>query len=158
MPRFFACLENLLETFDDAVRVLSNFGAVSTGLIVDPLSDVATLNSLLFLLEKGSGSGGCALRLSGVSGRLFSELVNVRVDSCCAGLSLWRCKTFENIDLFSAGAVDDFLSCSWLRCPGVGLEPRRPRALVELIGVILRGVPDAFEALWRDGSLLVVGL
>jgi hypothetical protein len=61
------------------------------------------------------------------------------------------------MDRFSVTAALDFLSSS-LRFPGVGLEPRSPRALVELIGVLLRGVLLTSGPLVPDDSLLVTGL
>ena len=61
------------------------------------------------------------------------------------------------MDRFSVTAAPDLLSGS-LRFPGAGLEPRSPRALVELIGVVLRGVPVPSGTLVPDDSLLVIGL
>jgi hypothetical protein len=148
----------LLETLDEAVNVLSILGKGSAGLIVDPLSVVATLNSLLLFPDIGSEID--ALCFSGVSGTARVGPLDVLTGSGCDGFSLWRCKTLEKIDRFSAGAMLDLLSYS-ARLPGVGLEPRRPRALValvELIGVVLRGVLVTSGTLLRDESLLVIGL
>jgi len=77
--------------------------------------------------------------------------------SGCGGLSLLRPRTFEKMDRFSVTAALDLLSGS-LRLPGVGLEPRSPRALVELIGVLFRGVLLTSGPLVPDDSLLVLGL
>ena len=131
------CRPNLLDIFDDAVKfrsIFSKFG--STGLTVDPLLVVTMLCSRSCLGDwSGGGSGGCASSLFGGSCRDFSDPVDILLRT--ESLSLCRCFSLDRKPRFSGLVAGVFLSggSGRTRLPGVGLEPRMPRFVDELIGV-----------------------